>query len=145
MNNPQVGAVTYLANEKGVFLYMPASKLAQKQSVSATVDEFLRRAFGQANRQLKTARKIGTAAVSGQRTDVYKDARTGALLYIGKDPGFRLPVKATMTNAGGMQTFLVSGIRTNIALADARFAVPPGVRIIEASGGAGSPQGGAKF
>jgi len=144
MNNPQIGAVTYLANSKGVFLYMPSAKLAQKQSLPAgeSVDTVLRQAFGQINRQLRTAKKIGTERVSGQNTDVYKDARTGALIYIGKNPGFRLPVKVTAKNEGGTRMLLVSGIKTNIALADARFAVPPGVRIIEANGGAGLPGGG---
>ena len=144
MNNPQVGAVTYLANPRGVFLYMPTAKIAQKQSLpeGASVEGFLRRAFGQINRQLRTAQKVGTATVSGQPTDVYKDARSGTQIYIGRNPGFRLPVKVTAKNAGGTRTLLVSNIKTNIALADARFAVPPGVRVIEASGGAGVPGGG---
>lgn len=144
MNNPQIGAVTYLSNPKGVFLYMPASKIAQKQSLpeGTSVDAFLRRAFGQINRELRTAKRTGTATVSGQTTDVYKDARSGATIYIGRKPGFRLPVQVVTNNAGGTRTLLVSNIKTNIALADARFAVPPGVRIIEASGGAGLPGGG---
>ncbi len=144
MNNPQIGAVTYLANSRGVFLYMPGAKLAQKQSLPAgeSVDTVLRRAFGQVSRQLRTAKKIGVERVSGQNTDVYKDARSGSLIYIGKNPGFRLPVKVTAKNAGGTRTVLVSNIRTNIALADARFAVPAGVRIIEANGAAGLPGGG---
>jgi len=144
MNNPQVGAVTYLSNPKGVFLYMPSAKIAQKQSLpeGASVDALLRRAFGQINRELRSAKKIGAATVSGQKTDVYKDARTGTTIHIGTNPGFRLPVKVVANNAGGTRTLLVSNIKTNIALADARFAVPPGVRIIEASGGAGLPSGG---
>jgi len=144
MNNPQIGRVLYLANEKGVFLYMPAQKLAQRQSLPAgeSVNTVLGRAFGQVNRQLRTAKKIGTERVSGQNTDVYRDSRSGALIHIGKNPGFRLPVKVTTKNQGGTRTVLVSNIKTNIALADARFAVPTGVRVIESDGAAGLPGGG---
>lgn len=140
-SNPQIGQVMYLANEKGVFLYIPANKVAQKQDIQGGVDQFLQSAFRQVNAQLKTARKIGAATVSGQKTDVYKDARTGALLYIGRNPGFRLPVKTELKNEGGQQTLLVTNIKTNIALPDARFAVPAGVQVLKATGAAGGLSG----
>ena len=138
-DNPQTGPVTYLANEKGVFFYLPANKLAQKHPVEGGADAALRLAFQQINERLKTAKKIGTGTVSGQKTDVYKDGETGALLYVGRNPGFRLPVKMVLTNQGGTRTFLVSNIKTNISLADARFAVPAGVKIVESTGAARGP------
>ena len=133
-NNPALGAVTYLANEKGVFLYIPANKVAQKQNFQGGVDRALQFAFEQVTRQLRTAKKTGTATVSGQPTDVYKDAASGAIVYVGRAPGFRLPVKTTVTNVGGTRTLLVTNIKTNIALPDARFAVPAGVQVIAPSG-----------
>ncbi len=138
-NNPQTGPVTYLANEKGLFFYIPANKIAQKQSFQGGADAALDLAFRQVNDRLKTAKKTGAGTVSGQPVDIYKDAETGALLYVGRKPGFRLPVKMVLSNEGGTRTFLVSNIKTNVALPDARFAVPAGVRIIEASGAAGGP------
>jgi len=132
-NNPALGAVTYLANEKGVFLYVPANKVAQKQNFQGGVDRALQFAFEQVSRQLRTAKKTGTATVSGQPADVYKDAASGATVYVGRAPGFRLPVKTVVTNVGGTRTLLVTNIKTNIALPDARFALPAGVQIIAPS------------
>lgn len=138
LNNPQIGPVTYLANEKGVFLYVPANRLAQRQNAQRNIDALLRYAFGEVNKQLKEAKRVGTARVSGQNADVYRDNKRGLTLYIGRNPAFRLPVKVVQTNAGGTRTFLVSNIKTNIALADSRFTLPPGAKLIEPTG-AGSP------
>ena len=140
-NNPQIGSVTYLANEKGVFFYVPANKVAQKQQFQGGVDAALKLAFQQVNEQLKTAKKAGTAMVSGQTTDVYKDAKRGATIYIGRSPAFRLPIKTVVTNEGGTRTVLVTDIKTNVALADSRFAVPRGVQIIESTGAPSGPGG----
>jgi hypothetical protein len=125
--------VTYLANEKGVFLYVPANKVAQKQNFQGGVDRALQFAFEQVSRQLRTARKTGTATVSGQPADVYKDTASGATVYVGRAPGFRLPIKTVVSNVGGTRTLLVTNIKTNIALPDARFALPAGVQIIAPS------------
>ena len=135
-NNPALGAVTYLANEKGFYLYVPANKVAQKQSFQGGVDQALALLFEQVNRSLKTAKKVGTATVSGQATDVFRNDKAGATVYVGRSPGFRLPVKAVVTNEGGTRTTLVTSIKTNVALADARFALPAGVQIIESNGAA---------
>ncbi len=138
-NNPAIGSVTYLANAQGVFFYVPANKVAQKQQFQGGVDTALRLAFQQVNEQLRTAKKVGTTTVSGQTTDVYKDARRGTTLYIGRSPAFRLPVKTVVANEGGTQTVLVTNIKTNITLPDSRFSVPKGVQIIESTGAAGAP------
>lgn len=135
-NNPALGAVTYLANEKGIFLYVPANKVAQKQNFQGGIDRALQFAFAQVSQQLRTAKKTGTATVSGQPTDVYKDAASGATVYVGRAPGFRMPVKTVVTNVGGTRTLLVTNIKTNIALSDARFTIPTGVQIITPGGGA---------
>jgi dipeptidyl aminopeptidase/acylaminoacyl peptidase len=135
-SDPAIGAVTYLANEKGVFFVIPANKTAVKQTFQGGVEGALRVAFAQANEQLKTAKKVGTATVSGQPTDVYKDAKTGALIYVGKKPGFRLPVKTVLTNEGGTRTLTVTGIVLNPKLSDARFALPAGTQLIDNGSGA---------
>jgi outer membrane lipoprotein-sorting protein len=134
--NPAVGAVTLLSNEKGFFVYVPANKIAQKQNFQGGVDRALQVMFQQVNDLLRGAQKTGTATVSGQPTDVYKNGKKGATIYISKNPNFRLPIKAVVTNAGGTRTLLVSNIKTNIALADARFAVPAGTQIIASNGSA---------
>ena len=138
-SNPQLGQVTYLANEKGVFFYVPANKVAQRQRFEGGVDSVLQLAFRQVNQQLQGAKKVGTARVSGQPTDVYRDTKSGATIYVGRAAGFRLPVKTELKNEGGTRTLLVTNIKTNVALADARFAVPAGVQIIESTGAAGVP------
>jgi len=138
-SDPAIGAVTYLANEKGVFFVIPANKTAVKQTFKGGVEGALRVAFAQANEQLKTAKKIGTATISGQPTDVYKDAKTGTLIYVGKRPGFRLPVKTVLTNEGGTRTLMVSAIVLNPKLSDARFALPAGTQIIDNGQGAPAP------
>ena len=144
-NNPALGAVTYLANEKGFYLYVPANKVAQKQNFRGGVDQALALLFEPINRSLKTAKKVGTTTVSGQATDVYKNDKAGATIYVGRSPGFRLPVKAVVTNEGGTRTTLVTNIKTNVALADARFAVPAGVQVIESNGAAGGGASSSGF
>ena len=138
-NNPQLGGVTYLANEKGVFFYVPANKVAQRQRFEGGADAALQLAFRQVNQQLQGAKKVGTARVSGQPTDIYKDPKSGATIYVGRAAGFRLPVKTELKNEGGTRTLLVTNIKTNVALADARFTLPAGVQIIESTGAAGGP------
>lgn len=138
MDNRDLGSVTYLANTQGMFFYIPANKVAQKQPFQGGAEEALRLAFRQVNEQLRTAKKTGTAIVSGQTTDVYKDGKTGAMIYVGRNPGFRLPVKTVLATSSGTQTFLVSNIKTNISLSDARFALPAGVRVIDGNGAAGT-------
>lgn len=135
--NPQIGAASYLVNEKGVFLYIPSNKFAQKTNLS--IDSALRFAFSQANEQLRTAKKTGVASVSGQPTDVYTDPKKGVTLYIGKSAGFRLPVKTVQSNEGGTRTVLVSNIKLNAPIADGRFAIPKGTQVLESSGAAGAP------
>ena len=143
-NNPQLGIVHYVVNEKGVFLYIPANKVAQKVPLQGGPDAALKLAYRQVNEQLRNAKKVGTATVSGQATDVYKDAGTGTTLYVGRNPGFRLPVKTVLANQGGTQTVLVTDIKLNANLPDARFALPAGTQVIEDTGapaGAGFPGG----
>ncbi|HVK06348.1 MAG TPA: hypothetical protein VM490_22955 [Armatimonadaceae bacterium] len=134
-SDPAIGAVRYLANAKGVFFYIPSNNTAVKQTFKGGVDGALRVAFSQANEQLKSARKIGSATVSGQPTDIYKDARSGAIIYLGKKPGFRLPVKTVLANEGGTRTVTVTDIKLNPSIADARFALPAGTQIIDSQQG----------
>jgi outer membrane lipoprotein-sorting protein len=134
-SDPAIGDVRYVANEKGVFFVIPANKTAVRQAIKGGVDQALQVAFAQANEQLKTAKKIGAANVNGQPTDIYKDAQSGTLLYVGTKPGFRLPVKTLLTNEGGSRSISVTNIKTNITLPDARFALPAGVQIIDSQQG----------
>jgi outer membrane lipoprotein-sorting protein len=136
-NSPQLGPVRYLANDKGVFLYIPANKVAQKMPIEGGVNGALQLVYRQINDQLASAKKVGTATVDGQATDVYKDPRTGATLYVGRNPGFRLPVKTVLANEGGTRTVAVTNIKLNPALPDARFAVPAGTQVMEATGAPG--------
>jgi len=130
-SDPAIGAVSYIANGKGVYFVIPANKTAVRQNVSGGVDQALQIAFAQANERLKSAKRIGTTAVSGIPTDIYKDAKTGMVIYVGKKPGFRLPVKTLLTNEGGSRSITVSDIKTNISLPDSHFALPVGVQIID--------------
>lgn len=136
-----IGAVRYVANEKGVFFYIPGNKTAMKQSLKGGVEGALSYAFAQASSQLEGAKKIGTATVSGQPTIVYKDAATGSMVYLGTGAGFRLPVKTVLSNQGGSTTMLVSNIKLNIPVADARFALPSGTQIIESKDAPGGMPG----
>jgi outer membrane lipoprotein-sorting protein len=136
-----IGAVRYVANEKGVFFYIPGNKTAMKQSLKGGVEGALKYAFAQVSSQLDGAKKIGTATVSGQPTAIYKDSSTGSLVYLGTAPGFRLPVKTVLNNEGGSTTMLVSDIKLNIPVADARFALPTGTQIIESQDAPGGLPG----
>lgn len=125
-----IGPVRYLANKQGVFFLIPANKNAVKQTFQGGVEGALKVAFAQARQQLVGAKKIGAQSVSGQPTTVYR-AQNGTLIYVGTRPGFRLPVKTETRNEGGTSTLLVSDIKLNPVLSDARFALPPGTKIIE--------------
>ena len=138
--DPATGAVRYLANSRGVYFVIPANKTAVKQNIKGGVEQALQVAFAQANEQLKTAKKIGETKVGAMLTDIYKDADTGTTIYVGKTPGFRLPVKTTVANEGGSRTVTVTNIKLNPVIADARFALPAGMQIID---GGGSPLSGA--
>lgn len=130
-DDPALGPVRYVANEKGVFFYMPGNETAVKQSVQGGVEGALRLAFAQANERLVKAKKVGQGTVSGQPTVIYKDPDTGAVVYMGTNPGFRLPVKSVIQNEGGSNTVQVSDIQLNISIADSRFALPKGTQIID--------------
>ncbi|MDX1931632.1 MAG: hypothetical protein SFU56_03415 [Capsulimonadales bacterium] len=134
-DDPSMGSVRYLANEKGVFFYIPANRSAMKQTLKGGVEGALKVAFAQYATQLAGARKIGVATVSGQPTTVYKEAQSGATIYLGTRPGFRLPVKAVIDNEGGTSTFLVTDIKLNVPLKEDLFALPAGTQIMESSGG----------
>lgn len=128
-----LGEVRYLVNEKGSFFFIPANKAAQKMSVK--IEDGLSTVFSQANAVLAGAQKSGTATVSGIACDVYKNARTGSVVYLGTTPGFRLPVKMEIKNSGGAQTMQASNIKLNTAIPDAYFALPAGTQVIESQGG----------
>ena len=130
----QAGSVRYLANEKGVFSYIPDTNTAVKQSMKGGVEEALKLVFSQVREQMRGAKKTGTAVVSGQPTTVYQSA-TGATIYWGNTPGYRLPVKVIQMNAGGTTTIMVSAIRLNAVLADTRFALPKGAQVMDGSEG----------
>ena len=137
-SDPATGEVRYLANDGGVFFVIPANKTAVKQNVKGGVEQALQVAFSQANEELRGAKKIGEVSVNGMPTDIYKDVKTGTTIYVGKRSGFRLPVKTLIANEGGTRTVLVTNIRINPILADARFALPAGMRIVD---GGNSPVG----
>jgi len=142
-----IGPVRYVANEKGVFFYIPANKNAMKQTFKGGVEGALKVAFAQVSEQMEGAREIGRETVAGQPTIIYKAPKTGALIYLGTRPGFRLPVKTILANEGGTSTLTVSDIKLNVALADSQFALPAGTQIMD-SGSApsatapGLPSGG---
>lgn len=126
-----LGPVRYLANEKGVFFFMPGNNSAVKQTFKGGVEGALKVAFAQANERMAQAKKVGTATISGQPTVLYKDPETGTLIYFGTRPGFRLPVKTELANEGGKNTMVVSNIKLNIPIAETRFALPAGTQVIE--------------
>ncbi len=144
--NPAIGAVRYVANEKGVFFYIPANKTATRQQVKGGVDTAIRTAFAQFGGYLRGAKKVGTGTVSGLPAAIYKDPESGALVYVSTKPGFKLPVKLVLDNEGGKRTVTISAVRLNPSLADARFVLPAGTQVIEGGGapvpGAGVPGAG---
>ncbi len=139
-SDPATGNVQYLANEKGVFFVIPANKTAVKQNIKGGVEQALQVAFAQANEQLKTAKKIGETTVNGMPADIFKDAGNGTTIYVGKKPGFRLPLKTLINNEGGSRTITVTNIKINPTLAETRFALPKGMQIVD---GGSSPVGAA--
>lgn len=144
--NPAIGAVRYVANEKGVYFYIPANKTATRQQVNGGIDAAIKTAFAQFGGYLRNAKKVGTGTVSGLPAAIYKDSETGALVYVSTKPGFKLPVKLVLDNEGGKRTVTISAVRLNPSLADARFALPAGTQVIEGGGapvpGAGVPGAG---
>ena len=135
-----LGPVRYLVNEKGIFFFIPANKAAQKMEMKGGIDQALNLAFAQVLSEMKGAIRTGAANVSGQPTDVYKNPRTGTTIYIGKNPGFRLPVKMETKNEGGAVSLVASSIRLNATIVGTRFALPAGTQVIESRGGpAGLP------
>ena len=133
-----LGEVRYVINEKGAFFFIPANKAAQKMSLK--IEEGLSTVFSQANAVLAGAQKTGTATVAGIACDVYKNLQTGSVVYLGTTPGFQLPVKLEIRNAGGAQTMQASNIKLNGSIPAAHFALPAGTQVIEGQGGpAGLP------
>jgi outer membrane lipoprotein-sorting protein len=134
-----IGPVRYVANEKGVFFYIPGNKSAVKQTFKGGVEGALKLAFSQVNEQMEGAQKIGAATVNGQPTIIYKAPKTGALIYLGTRPGFQLPVKTLLSNAGGTSTVNVSEIKLNVALPDSLFALPAGTQIMDSGSAPATP------
>ena len=137
-DDPSVGAVRYLANAKGVYFYIPGNKSAVKQNLDGGVEGALKVAFAQVKDQLASAKKVGAATVSGQKTIAYKDPKNGTMVYLGTNPGFKLPVKTVVTNVGGSSTLLVSDIKLNAPISAARFALPSGTQMMD---GGSAPAG----
>ncbi len=137
-DDPAIGPARYIANEKGVFLFIEGSGAATKYNVKGGVDAALLQAYRFVTSQGSSYKKVGTATVSGQPTDVFKNVKNGASLYVGKAAGFRLPVKSVLTNEGGTQSFLVSNIKLNTSPQDALFALPAGTQIIDGANGGGA-------
>jgi outer membrane lipoprotein-sorting protein len=134
-----IGPVRYVANEKGVFFYIPGNKSAVKQTFKGGVEGALKLAFSQVSDQMSGAQKVGTATVNGQPTIIYKAPKTGALVYMGTRPGFRLPVKTVLSNEGGTSTVNVSEIKLNVALPDSLFALPAGTQIMDSGSAPAAP------
>jgi hypothetical protein len=141
-DDPALGQVRYLANAKGAFLYIPGNNAATQYDIHGGIDAALHQAFQFVTSQEKDLKRVGSATVSGQPTAVYKNLRSGALVYVGTRPGFRLPVKGELKNEGGMQSFLVSAIELNISPAAALFALPAGTQIIRGDSGSGAGSAG---
>ncbi len=140
-DDPSVGSVRYLSNSKGVYFYIPGNKSAVKQTFQGGVEGALKVAFAQVNDQLAHAKKIKTETVSGQPTDVYQDPKTGTMVYLGKGAGFKLPIKTVVSNVGGTNTLLVSGIQLNKPIAAARFALPTGTQMMDGGAAPAVPGG----
>ena len=134
-----IGNVRYVANGQGVFLYVPANKAAQKLGGAGGIDAALKQAFRTAVEQLKGAKKVGTATVSGIPTDVYRQPKTGTTVYLGTKTGFTLPVRAELSNEGGKRLILVTGIQLDTPVPAAHFALPQGTKIIDSKGAPGLP------
>ncbi|MBB6049230.1 LolA family protein [Armatimonas rosea] len=129
-----LGEVCYMVNEKGTFFYLPVNKAAQKMNLK--IEDGLKTVFSQASEVLAGAQKTGKATVAGIACDIYTNPRTGSVVYLGTTPGFTVPVKLEIKNAGGMQTMQASNIKLNGNIPAALFALPAGTQIIEGQGGA---------
>lgn len=142
-DDPQSGAsVRYVANDKGVFTYLPASKTAVKQSLKGGVEAALQLVFAQVRTQMAKAKKTGSSKVAGVPTTVFKTADGSSTVYWSEKPGFRLPIKIVQNNAGGTSTVSVSDIRLKPTLRDDLFVLPPGTDIVdngESGGASASP------
>jgi hypothetical protein len=136
-----LGDVRYIANESGVYLFIPANKAAQKMMDVKGIDAALKLAFNEAVQQLKGAKKVGQSKVSGQPVDIYKNPQTGTTVCLGTAPGFKLPVKMELSNEGGKRTILVSGIQLGTAIPATFFLLPKGTQVIESKGATGAGPG----
>ena len=139
-NDPSLGAARYLVNDKGYYIYTPGNNAAMKQNFKGGVGMALQVAFAQMSGSLTKAKRVGSATVSGQPTDIYRDDNTKAVVYFGKNAGFRLPIKAEESNVGGKTSLLVTDIHVNPAVPDTDFALPKGAQIIDSN----SPGGGIR-
>lgn len=128
-----LGEVRYVVNEKGTFFLIPSNKAAQKMNLK--VEDGLKTVFSQASEVLAGAKKTGKAQVAGIACDVYTHPKTGSVVYLGTTPGFQVPVKLEIKNAGGMQTMQASNIKLNTSIPAAHFALPAGTQVIEGQGG----------
>ncbi|MGC4044199.1 MAG: hypothetical protein QM758_10405 [Armatimonas sp.] len=136
-----LGDVRYIANDSGVYLFIPANKAAQKMTNAKGIDDALKYAFNEAVQQLKGAKKVGASKVSGQPVDIYKNPKTGTTVCLGTAPGFKLPVKMELSNEGGKRTILVSGIQLGTAIPTNYFLLPKGTQVIESKGASGAGPG----
>jgi hypothetical protein len=131
---PNLGEVRYIINDQGTFFYIPVNKAAQQ--TGGRVEDALNLTFANFKEMLTSMKRVGAETVSGIPTTVYKDSKTGAMLYMGTHPGFQLPVKVIVSNAGGTNAFLVSQINFKPTLPDDRFALPKGTQVSKSEGGA---------
>ena len=127
-----LGEVRYLINDQGTFFYIPANKAAQQ--TKGRIEDALELTFSRFKDLLENMKRVGTETVSGIPTIVYKDSKTGAMLYMGTHPGFRLPVKVVVRNEGGTNSFLVSQIKMNPPAGDDQFVLPKGTQVIKSEG-----------
>jgi hypothetical protein len=132
--DPSLGEVRYVINDQGTFFYIPVNKAAMQ--MNGRVEDALNITFERFKNMLTSMKRVGTETVSGIPTAIYKDIRTGAMLYLGTHPGFQLPVKVMVSNVGGTNAFLVSQINLKPTLTDDRFALPKGTQISKTEGGA---------
>jgi hypothetical protein len=141
LSDKSMGEFCYVVNDKGTFLYIPATKSAQKMAVTGGIEQALGLAFAQASAAMEGASKSGKAVVSGQPTEIYRNERQGTTIYMGTGAGFRLPVKVETVNAGGRSTMLASSIRLGGTIPASRFALPAGTQLLEGAGGPGAMPG----
>ncbi len=136
-----LGDTRYLVNSEGVFFFIPANKAAQQMPGGKGIDDALKLAFSEAVQQLRGAKKVGVAKVSGQPVDIYKNPKTGTTVCLGTAPGFKLPVKMELSNEGGKRTILVSGIQLGTPIPANYFQLPKGTQVIKSTGASGAGPG----